>query len=66
MHVRLLEPLTTAKLTRKTGDYLCTSQGGTNGSWIKLAEAWDEVPEDFTQPVNCKACLKIARRWTPN
>lgn len=64
MHVRLLEPLTSARITRRAGDYLCTTPGGTNGAWIELAEAWDDVQPDFTQPVTCKACLTITRRWS--
>lgn len=64
MHVRLLEPLTSARITRRAGDYLCTAPGGTNGAWIELAEAWDDVQPDFTQPVTCKACLTITRRWS--
>lgn len=66
MHIRLLQPLADGRIARKPGDYLCTTPGGSNGSWDELAEAWDDVPADFTQPVTCKACLKIARRWAGN
>jgi hypothetical protein len=66
MHIRLLDHLTTTRITRKAGDYLCTTPSGSSGSWIELAEAWDDVPGDFTQPVTCKVCLKIARRWAPS
>jgi hypothetical protein len=63
MHVRLLEALADGGITRRSGDYLCTTPGVGNGSWVELAEAWDDTPPDFTRPVTCKACLKIARRW---
>lgn len=63
MHVRLMEALDDGALRRKAGDYLCTVAAGSNGSWVELAEAWDDQPLHRTSPVTCKACLKITRRW---
>ena len=54
-HVRLKEPLQTGRLTRAAGDFLCTSQAGSNGrGWSNQA---DQAPECR---VTCKSCLRLA------
>lgn len=65
-HIYLLEPLEAGRLTRKEGDFLCTSASGTNGKrWSsKIVERCHDGEGTPYQPkVTCKACLALAQRW---
>lgn len=65
-HIYLLEPLEAGRLTRKEGDFLCTSSSGTNGKrWSsKIVERCHDGEGTPYQPkVTCKACLALAQRW---
>lgn len=66
-HVYLLEPLNSNRLVRKAGDFLCTAAGDSNGKdWSgKKREIRHDGNGDAYQPkVTCKACLKLAKRWS--
>jgi hypothetical protein len=66
-HVYLLEPLNANRLVRKAGDFLCTAAGDSNGKdWSgKKREIRHDGNGDPYQPkVTCKACLKLAKRWS--
>lgn len=66
-HVYLLEPLNSGRLVRNAGDFLCTAAGDTNGKdWSgKKREIRHDGNGDTYQPkVTCKACLKLAKRWS--
>jgi hypothetical protein len=65
-HIYLLAPLEADRLTRKEGDFLCTSANGTNGKrWSsKIVERCHDGEGTPYQPkVTCKACLALAQRW---
>lgn len=65
-HIYLLEPLEAGRLTRKEGDFLCTSASGANGKrWSsKIVERCHDGEGMPYQPkVTCKACLALAARW---
>jgi hypothetical protein len=65
-HIYLLEPLEAGRLTRKEGDFLCTSASGTNGKrWSsKIVERCHDGENMPYQPkVTCKACLALTQRW---
>lgn len=65
-HVYLLEALQAGRLTRREGDFLCTSAGGSNGKrWSgKIVERSQDGDGNGYQPmVSCKACLATARRF---
>jgi len=66
-HVYLLEPLNSSRLKRNAGDFLCTASGDTNGKdWSgKMLETRSDGNGESYQPkVTCKACLKLAKRWS--
>ena len=66
-HIWLSEPLQVGRITRKQGDFLCTSSGGTNGQNYtgQKEETWtDGEGNTYPAPVTCKACLRIARRMS--
>jgi hypothetical protein len=65
-HIYLLEPLEAGRLTRKEGDFLCTSASSTNGKrWAgQIAERCHDGEGNPYQPkVSCKACITLAQRW---
>ena len=65
-HIYLLEPLEAGRLTRKEGDFLCTSASGSNGKrWSsKIIERCQDGEGTAYRPkVTCKACLALAQRW---
>lgn len=66
-HVFLLEPLSAGRIARKAHDFLCTAAGDTNGkAWSgrTLETHCDGDGEPYQPKVTCKACLKLARRWS--
>lgn len=66
-HVYLLEPLNSSRFKRNAGDFLCTATGDTNGkdwSGKKLETHSDGNGEPYQPKVTCKACLKLAKRWS--
>ena len=67
-HIWLTEPLQVGRLQRKAGDFLCTSAGASNGKNYtgQKEETWtDGEGQPYPAPVTCKACLEIARRFSP-
>lgn len=65
-HIYLLESLQAGRLTRKEGDFLCTSASGTNGRrWSsKIVErCHDGEGTPYRPKVTCRACLAHAERW---
>lgn len=65
-HILLLEELVDGRFKRAKGDFLCTSASGSNGRrWASTAVwATDGNGAAYAPAVNCKACLKAAKRWT--
>lgn len=66
-HILLQEDLHDGRLQRKEGDFLCTSAHGNNGknwSWQKESVWIDSEQQEVRPKVTCKACLKIAERWS--
>lgn len=55
-HVLLEEALSSGRLRRNAGDFLCTSNSGSNG------KAWSNQKAEGKK-VTCKACLSLAKKW---
>lgn len=62
-HVRVLEDLSDKNLIRKSGDFLCKANSGSNG------KAWNnqhsvKLDDETFQIVTCKQCLKYLKRYS--
>lgn len=65
-HIRVLEDLDSGRITRKSGDMLCTTEAGSNGKqWSSNPEAiaYDGDGRAYQPRITCKQCLRIASRW---
>lgn len=57
-HLRVLEALHQGRLSRRAGDFLCTSAQGTNGQqWV------DPPPLQDPPAVTCPRCRALMARW---
>lgn len=54
IHALLNAPLSAGKLTRNTGDFLCTSPADSNG------QNYGQESRECCEAVTCRACLTIA------
>ncbi|MBC8741703.1 hypothetical protein F6X40_34645 [Paraburkholderia sp. UCT31] len=64
-HVLLLEPLTDGKLQRRAHDFLCTTQGGSNGRGYSTLDTHSgDAYGNYVSRITCKQCLATAARWT--
>lgn len=67
-HILLLEDVNAGRLKRKERDFLCTSASGSNGKrWSNQSEealAVDGDGNEYTPPVTCKQCLRVAETMT--
>lgn len=64
-HIRLLDDMRLGKLSRRKGDFLCTSPSATNGKAYcnsHKEEFTDGQGKRYDAPVTCKSCLQIAAR----
>jgi len=65
-HVLLQQGLSSGRLVREKGDFLCTSATRNNGKqWSSstIGILPDAQGDSYQPRVSCKACLKLARRF---
>lgn len=65
-HILLEEDLVDGNLVRRAGDFLCTTEKGTNGrrwSGTPAEQGIDGAGQHYIKKVTCKACLRIAKKW---
>ena len=66
-HILLRENLAEGRLVRVAGDFLCTAVSGSNGkNWSQqpVSVAVDAAGNRYKPAPTCKACLRIAARWS--
>ena len=63
VHIRLLQALSSGRLSRNAGDFLCTSAGGSNGKqWSSTNALSHDGVQEYPSMVTCKKCIEIAQR----
>ena len=68
-HILLLEDLHDGRLIRHAGDFLCTTEHGSNGKQWRGTDydqrymSYDADNQPYHPKVTCKACIKIVQRW---
>lgn len=65
MHVLLKEDIQEGAFKRSAGSFLCTTKGGNDGMMYADLERLSSDDEgQYVSEITCKACLKIAERWS--
>jgi hypothetical protein len=65
-HVLLLGDISEGRFVRKSGSFLCTSPGGSDGQFLTgRLYSYDHGDDGlYVSRITCKQCLRIAGRWT--
>ena len=65
VHILLKEDIMDGKFVRKSGSFLCTTKGGTNGmEYVDLERLSHDDEGSYISEVTCKACIKTALRFS--
>lgn len=64
VHVLLKEDINEGKLKRKSGSFLCTTKGGSDGmQYVDLERLSFDDEGSYVSEITCKSCKMTALRW---
>lgn len=64
VHILLKDDINEGKFKRKSGSFLCTSNGGSDGmQYVDLERLSFDDEGSYVSEITCKSCQKVAARW---